>query len=52
MIDGKLLRRWKDGAGCEGFLLYTEEQARLAKEMRATGRYSDAELQHIFNEME
>ncbi|WP_433985304.1 CGNR zinc finger domain-containing protein [Tunturiibacter empetritectus] len=50
MIDGKLLRRWKDGAGCEGFLLYTEQQARLAKKLQATGHYSDAELQHIFSE--
>lgn len=50
MIAGKLLRRVKDGAGKEGFLLYTEQQARLAKEMQTTGRYTDAELQHIFSE--
>lgn len=50
MIAGKLLRRWKDSAGREGFLLYTEQQARLAKELQVTGRYSDAELQHIFSE--
>ncbi|MGA8673117.1 MAG: hypothetical protein WB679_24800 [Terracidiphilus sp.] len=45
-----MLRRWKDGAGREGFLLYTEQQARLAKELRAAGRYSDDELHHIFGE--
>jgi hypothetical protein len=44
MIAGKLLRRWKDSAGREGFLLYTEQQARLGKELQAIGRYSDAEL--------
>ncbi len=50
MITGGLLRRWKDSAGRGGFLLYTEEQARLGKQLQAHGRYSDAELQHIFGE--
>jgi hypothetical protein len=50
MISGKLLRRWKDSAGREGFLIYTEQQARMAKKLRATGHYSEAELQHIFSE--
>jgi hypothetical protein len=48
MIAGKLLRRWKDNAGKEGFLLYSEQQARVAKNLQTTGRYSEAELQHIF----
>ena len=48
MIAGKLLRRWTNGAGGEGFLLYTEKQARMAKNLMVTGRYTEAELQHMF----
>src|SRR5271167_3843429 len=40
MIAGKLLRRWKDNAGQVGFLVYTEQQARIAKNLQSTGRYS------------
>jgi hypothetical protein len=47
MIAGKLLRHCKNKAGREGFLLYAEQQARVAKKLQATGRYSVAELQHI-----
>jgi hypothetical protein len=50
MIADGLLKRWKDGAGQSGFLLYSEQQARMAKKLQSTGRYSLAELQHIFNE--
>lgn len=50
MIAGKLLRLRKDGAGREGFLLYTEQQARLANKLQESGRYSEAELQHIFSD--
>lgn len=48
MIASMLLRRWKDGTGKEGFLLYTEQQARIAKKLQMTGRYSEAELVHVF----
>ena len=50
MIASTLLRRWRNSDGRKGFLLYTEEQARVAKQLKATGRYKDAELQHIFSE--
>src|SRR5260370_4892 len=50
MIADGLLKRWKDNVGVEGFLLYAEQQARMAKKLQATGRYSLAELQHIFGE--
>jgi hypothetical protein len=50
MIAGKLLRPRQDKSGREGFLLYTEQQARMAKKLQASGRYSEAELQHIFSE--
>lgn len=48
MISGKLLRRVKNADGREGFLLYTEHQALMAKKLRTTGLYSEAELLHIF----
>src|SRR5437868_14447354 len=44
-----ITRAEKDNA-VEGFLLYTEQQARMAKKLQATGRYSQAELQYIFGE--
>ena len=43
-------RAEKDNAGVEGFLLDTEQQARMAKKLQATDRYSQAELQYIIGE--
>ena len=48
MISEGLLRRWKSPKGKEGFLIYTEHQAVMAKKLRDTGRYPIEELRHIF----
>jgi hypothetical protein len=50
MIANGLVKRWENGAGASGFLLYSEQLARLAKKLQAGGRHSLPELQHIFNE--
>jgi hypothetical protein len=50
MIANGLVKRWENGAGASGFLLYSEQQARLAKKLQTGGRHSLPELQHIFNE--
>ena len=50
MIGEGLLRRWKSPSGKEGFLLYSERQAVIAKQLRNSGRYSIEELRHIFSD--
>jgi hypothetical protein len=50
MTANGLVKRWKSKAGESGFLLYSEQQARVAKRLQTTCRHSLLELQHIFNE--
>lgn len=50
MIGEGLLRRWKSPANKEGFLVYTEYQAQMAKKLRDSGRYPIEELRHIFSD--
>jgi hypothetical protein len=50
MIANGILQTWKSAEGKEGFLLYSEFQARTAKTILESSRYSIAERQHIFTE--
>ena len=50
MISEGLLRRWTSPAGKEGFLIYTEKQALVAKKLHDSGRYPIEELRHIFSD--
>ena len=50
MIAEGLLRRWKSPSGKEGFLIYTEYQAVIAKKLYDSGRYPIEELRHIFSD--
>lgn len=50
MIGEGLLRRWTSPTGKEGFLIYTEKQALIAKKLHDSGRYPIEELRHIFSD--
>ena len=50
MIGEGLLRRWKSPKSKEGFLIYTEHQAVIAKKLHDSGRYPIEELRHIFSD--
>ena len=42
MIAEGLLKRWKDNAGNEGFLLYAEQQAQMAKKLFSASRVTSS----------
>jgi hypothetical protein len=50
MLNEGLLRLWTGPTGKQGFILYSERQAVLAKALRDSGRYTTAELRHIFDD--
>jgi len=50
LINDGIVRRWKSPKGAEGFLIYSERQVRVAKALRDSGRYTTAELRHVFGD--
>jgi hypothetical protein len=50
MIANGLVKRWNNKGSETGFLLHSEQQARVAKKLQTANRHSLLELQHIFND--
>jgi len=49
LLNKGILKGFPTPRGSTGFLLYTPEQVKTLKALKATARYSDEELRHISN---
>jgi hypothetical protein len=47
MVRSGTIPKWSDSKGNEGFLLYTPEQVKVARELGDTKRYGAAEIKHM-----